>query len=130
MFQSYLPGGMALALEGLSIFPRSVTIVNDELGSEFAETMGEKSACLLLGHGITTAGKSVEESTQISLNLQELARMNYMAYAIGKPKPILDPPDRSQAAEPRTRAGGRDYDRYAPSWRWQQQILDAEVKGF
>ena len=63
---------------------------NEELGKDFMSSMGEKNACLLLGHGLTTAGKSVEESTSISLNVFELARINYMAYAIGTPKPVPD----------------------------------------
>jgi ribulose-5-phosphate 4-epimerase/fuculose-1-phosphate aldolase len=79
---------MKLAVEGIPIYPRTVTIVNEELGKDFMSVMGEKNACLLLGHGLTTAGGSVEESTSISLNVFELARLNYMAYAIGTPKPI------------------------------------------
>jgi ribulose-5-phosphate 4-epimerase/fuculose-1-phosphate aldolase len=125
IYRAYNPSGLALWKEGLSIFPRSVTITNDELGNQFMDTMGEKSACLLLGHGITAAGKSVEESTSVSLNLQELARLNYMAYAIGKPQPIPD----LDAAESPPREGprqDRNYDRFAAFWKWQKQWLEAE----
>lgn len=125
IYRAFNPSGLALWKEGLSIFPRSVTITNDELGSQFMDTMGEKNACLLLGHGITAAGKSVEEATSISLNLQELARMNYLAYAIGKPQPI---PDLDSAESP-PREGPRqtrDYDRFASFWKWQKQMLEAE----
>ena len=88
IYAAYSPSSMRLAVEGIPIYPRSVTIVNEELGKDFMSVMGSKNACLLLGHGMTTAGKSVEEATQISLNVFELARMNYLAYSIGDPKPV------------------------------------------
>lgn len=88
IYAAYNPPSMRLLLEGIPLYPRSVTIVNEALAEDFMRVMGDKKACLLLGHGMTTAGKSVEEATAISLNLYELARMNYLAYAIGNPKPV------------------------------------------
>lgn len=88
IYAAYNPPSMRLLLEGIPLYPRSVTIVNEALAEDFMKVMGEKKACLLLGHGMTTAGKSVEEATAISLNLYELARMNYLAYAIGNPRPV------------------------------------------
>jgi ribulose-5-phosphate 4-epimerase/fuculose-1-phosphate aldolase len=88
LYAAYNPPSMRLVLEGIPLYPRSVTIVNEALAEDFIKVMGDKKACLLLGHGMTTAGKSVEEATAISLNVYELARMNYLAYAIGNPKPV------------------------------------------
>ncbi len=88
IYAAYNPPGLRLLLEGIPLYPRSVTIINDELGEDFIRVMGNKKACLLLGHGMTTAGKSVEEATLISLNVFELARMNFLAYSIGDPKPV------------------------------------------
>ena len=88
MYAAYNPPSLRLLLEGIPIYQRSVTIVDDELGEDFMRAMGDKKVCLLSGHGMTTAGSSVEESTLISLNAFELARMNYLAYAIGTPKSI------------------------------------------
>lgn len=88
IYAAYNPPSMRLLLEGIPLYPRSVTIINEELGQDFMQIMAEKKACLLLGHGMTTAGGSVEESTLISLNVFELARMNYLAYAIGTPRPV------------------------------------------
>ena len=88
MYAAYNPPSLRLLLEGIPIYQRSVTIVDDELGEDFMRAMGDKKVCLLTGHGMTTAGSSVEESTLISLNAFELARMNYLAYAIGTPKSI------------------------------------------
>lgn len=88
IYAAYNPPSMRLFLEGIPLYPRSVTIVNEALAEDFIKVMGDKKACLLIGHGMTTAGKSVEEATAISLNVYELARMNYLAYAIGSPKPV------------------------------------------
>ncbi len=88
IYAAYNPAGMRICVEGIPLYPRSVTIVNDELGDDFMQTMGNKNACLLRGHGMTTAGRSVEEATNNSFTVFELARMNYLAYAIGDPKPV------------------------------------------
>jgi len=53
IFAAYNPPCMKLAVEGIPIYPRSVTIVNEELGKDFMSVMGEKNACLLLGHGFS-----------------------------------------------------------------------------
>jgi len=50
-------------MEGLASYPRSITVSNEKLGAEFAEAMSGKAACLMRGHGITTAGAEVEEAT-------------------------------------------------------------------
>lgn len=88
IYAAYNPPGLKLLLEGIPLYPRSITIVDDALGNDFIKVMGDKNACLLIGHGVTTAGRSVEEVTLTTLNLFELARLNYLAYAIGQPKPI------------------------------------------
>jgi ribulose-5-phosphate 4-epimerase/fuculose-1-phosphate aldolase len=88
IYMGYNPPSIRLLMDGIPLYPRSVTIINEELSQDFMRVMGDKKACLLLGHGLTTAGKSVEESTIISMNLLELARMNYLAYALGNPKPV------------------------------------------
>lgn len=135
MLRAFNPQALALWQEGLVVFPRSVTITDDDLGSQFADTMGDKSTCLLLGHGYTTAGRSVEEATAHALNLQSLARMNYLAYTIDKPRPIPDLvlPANEQPTPgehiDRRRPGRNEYDRNAPFWRWQEQILESEGRG-
>lgn len=105
IYGAYNPPSMRLVLDGIPLYPRSVTIINEELGLDFMRVMGNKKACLLLGHGMTTAGKSVEEATLISLNAFELARMNYLAYAIGDPRPI--PEDDIQEYQQRWKEGFR-----------------------
>jgi L-fuculose-phosphate aldolase len=124
IYAAYNPPGLRLLLEGIPIYQRSVTIVDDELGEDLMKVMGEKNACLLVGHGITTAGYSVEDVTLTTLNLFELARLNYLAYAIGNPKPI---PARD-IEEYKRRWQSRPRERYAstgehPDWRYFKKLL-------
>jgi ribulose-5-phosphate 4-epimerase/fuculose-1-phosphate aldolase len=79
-----------LVTEGIPIYPRSQTITTAELGDDMMTTMGERNVCLLFGHGYCIAGGSVEVATARSLNVYELARLNYLTYAIGTPKAIPD----------------------------------------
>lgn len=125
IYAAYNPPGLRLVLEGIPLYPRSVTIIDDELGTDFIKVMGQKNVCLLIGHGITTAGRSVEEVTLTTLNLFELARLNYLAYAIGNPKPIP-----AQDMEEYTRRWKRNpgrtqvaTDREHPDWRYFKKLL-------
>ncbi len=56
IYGAYDPSSLRLLVQGIPTYPRSITVSNDELGKEFAEVMGEKRACLMRGHGITTVG--------------------------------------------------------------------------
>ncbi len=88
LYGAYDPTSLRLLMEGIPTYGRSITVSNEKLGEEFARAMGEKQACLMRGHGITTAGGSVEEATLTAIKLNELATMNYRASLLGKPEPI------------------------------------------
>jgi len=88
LFGAYDPTGLRLLIEGLATYPRSITVSNEKLGEEFSHVMGEKRACLMRGHGITSAGASVEEATLTAIKLNEIAEVNYRASLLGTPEPI------------------------------------------
>ncbi len=88
LFGAYDPSGLRLLMEGLSTYPRSITVSSEKLGEEFARAMGAKPACLMRGHGITTVGESVEEATLTAIKLNELAEVNYRAWLLGNPEAI------------------------------------------
>jgi ribulose-5-phosphate 4-epimerase/fuculose-1-phosphate aldolase len=90
IYGAYDPGSVELALEGIPTYGRSITISNDTLGKEFSQAMGDKRVCLMRGHGITTAGASVEEATVTAIRLNELAEVSYQAHLLGTPKRIPD----------------------------------------
>lgn len=124
MYAAYSPPGMKLVLDGIPVYPRSVTIINRELAEDFMRTMGDKRACLLIGHGMTVAGGSVEEATVTSLNLYELARIHGMAYAIGQPRPIpeADIFEYRQRAERGVIKFGSSA-RFESDWRYHVKLL-------
>ena len=127
IYAAYNPPSMRLLLEGIPLYPRSVTIINDELGKDFMRVMGDKRACLLLGHGMTTAGRNVEEATLISLNVFELARMNYLAYSIGSPQPVpeadLEEYRRRWEKGFRRRLEGPSSTGEHSDWRYHKELL-------
>lgn len=127
IYTGYNPASIRLLMEGIPLYPRSVTIINEELGQDFMRVMGDKKACLLLGHGLTTAGKSVEESTIISMNLLELARMNYLAYALGNPIPVpQEDIDEHQSRWLRGIKQGQSKaktDEEPPDWRYYKRLI-------
>jgi L-fuculose-phosphate aldolase len=120
---AYDPFALQLLLDGIPRYPRSVLIANDALGQDLARTIGDKSVCLMRGHGITAVGASVEEATITAWRLNDLAEINYRAALLGDPEPI---PDEDIAA---FRTRGR---RPAPSappgqnstWRYLTQWID------
>jgi ribulose-5-phosphate 4-epimerase/fuculose-1-phosphate aldolase len=111
LFAAYNPPAMRLAVEGIPVFERSVTIVNAELAEAFYACLGERPACLLRGHGMTTVGRSVEEATLVSLRVFELARVNYLAWAVGEPQPVLPEDLAWYQARFRQEGGGPGRDR-------------------
>ena len=87
---AYDPFCLRLVQKELSFFPRSVLIADDTLGRNLAETIQSSKACMMRGHGITTCGASVEETTLTAIRLNEMAEINYRAYLLGNPQPISD----------------------------------------
>lgn len=128
IYAAYNPPSLKLLLDGIPTYPRSVTIVDDALAEDFMTVMGDKKACLLLGHGMTVAGKSVEEATLTSLDVFELARMNYLAYAIGDPQQIPEEDiaeyKRRWDKGSRRRLQGPSSSGEPPDWRYHRMLLE------
>jgi hypothetical protein len=73
---------------------------------------------------MTTAGKSVEEATSVSLNAFELARLNYMAYAIGTPQSVPEEDIREYQERWEKGTRKRDKETGEPSdWRYNKKLL-------
>jgi len=80
---------MRIAAKGIPIYSRSVLISTKTLGQELARTLGDKSVCLMTGHGMTVVGTSVEEATIRSLRIDRLAQITLLAAQAGRIPPII-----------------------------------------
>ncbi|HEX5282103.1 MAG TPA: class II aldolase/adducin family protein [Micropepsaceae bacterium] len=134
IYGGYDPYGLGLALEDIPTFDRSVLINTPELGQEFAKAMGGKRACLMRGHGITTAAESIEEAGLIALSLNELATMNFHAHMLGVPRPIsgqdtegLQPAMRRLTAP--AKIPGQPASSTETEWRYYCRLADEGVSG-
>ena len=120
LFGAYDPSSLRLLMEGLASYPRSITVSNEKLGAEFAVAMGEKPACLMRGHGITTAADSIEEATLTAIKLNELAEVNYRASLLGRPEPISQEDiDIILGSPSRRKSAGRS----VSNWRYYCKLL-------
>jgi ribulose-5-phosphate 4-epimerase/fuculose-1-phosphate aldolase len=84
IFGAFDPSAMKFALDGVPIYPRSITLTRPELARDMLACMGERDVCVLKGHGITVLGTSVEEATVKAIKLETLARVSWLASQGGR----------------------------------------------
>jgi len=123
LFGAYDPSGLRLLVDGLATYPRSITVSNEKLGEEFAQAMGNKQACLMRGHGITSAGPNVEDATLTAIKLNDAAVINYQASLLGTPQPISQ--EDIEILVGKSRGGGKGAHANS-NWRYYCKLLDEE----
>lgn len=126
IYGAYDPGSVDLVLDGIPTYGRSITISNDTLGKEFSAAMGTKRVCLMRGHGITTAGASVEEATVTAIRLNELAEVSYQAHLLGTPRRIPEQ-DIAVFEESRRRRKPGPQPHVEAIWRYYAEISGANL---
>jgi L-ribulose-5-phosphate 4-epimerase len=67
------------------IFPSPRLIYTVQDGKEICETLGDRMAMLLKGHGIIVCGDSLEYATVHAIYLERTAQMQWVASCVGKP---------------------------------------------
>jgi ribulose-5-phosphate 4-epimerase/fuculose-1-phosphate aldolase len=123
LYGAYDPSGLRLLVDGLATYPRSVTVSDDKLGEEFAQAMGNKQACLMRGHGITSAGPTVEEATLTAIKLNDAAVINYQAALLGNPQPISQEDIDIMVGKSR---GPSQRVHTTSGWRYYRKLLDED----
>ena len=93
IFGAFNIPAMRMASDGIPVFPCSYLINRPELAAPMIEAMGERSICLMKGHGITVTGKTVEEATVRALNFNILARTTLQVAQTGRRAPDISPED-------------------------------------
>ena len=77
--------------EDIAVYPHAHLIINPERGREMAQALGQHRMMHLQGHGIITTAPTIQEATIGAVLLEDLAKVNYYAQALGTPRVI--PPD-------------------------------------
>jgi ribulose-5-phosphate 4-epimerase/fuculose-1-phosphate aldolase len=85
--------GVRLVRHPLPVYPHTALITSVESGEEMTRSLGKASAVQLLGHGVTTVGKTMEDAVMNAWQLEHQAMMNYYACSIGGPDHAAIPDD-------------------------------------
>jgi ribulose-5-phosphate 4-epimerase/fuculose-1-phosphate aldolase len=130
LYGAYDPASAKLALDGIPTYPRAITITTPALGADLVRVMGSKPVCLMRGHGITTANRSVEEAALDAIYLNELAVMNYEAHLLGDPEPISEEDQavyrtRTDAGRYKPGTDGRPGERARAVWRYYTTLTES-----
>jgi ribulose-5-phosphate 4-epimerase/fuculose-1-phosphate aldolase len=72
-----------MLMDGIPVYERSITLHTLDETRPMLEVMGDKDICLLSRHGVVVAGPSVEETTHRVIELEHIARNNYLAALTG-----------------------------------------------
>lgn len=87
VFGAFNIPAMRMARAGVAVFQRGCLITRPDLADQMIDAMDGSDACLLRGHGITSAGETVEASTIRALDLDTLARMTVQLHQVGATAP-------------------------------------------
>lgn len=89
VFGAYNIPALRLALDGVPVFDNASLVTNRELAHELLAAMGERSVCLMRGHGITVAAETVEQATVLAVNLEALLSVTVDLARLGVTPPEL-----------------------------------------
>ena len=129
LYGAFDPSSVRLTLDGIPTYERSILINTPSRGQELVSTMGAKKVCLMRGHGITTAARSVEQAALYAIQLNQLASINFKARQIGEPQPISDEDQAEIRAikglDSMPENGARPTGADATNWRYYCALTDA-----
>lgn len=126
LYGAFDPAAAELTAAGIATYPRSRLIDDLDSASELVDAMAGRDVCLMLGHGVTVTGATVEEAVLRALHIERLAWFTWQLVAAGVPPRPIGDADRAFFAE---RPGG-GLARGA-QWAWQAYLAeDADGAGF
>jgi L-fuculose-phosphate aldolase len=84
--QKVEPVTMQAAVMGpVQYFPKTASINQKPLAEELAACLGPHRVCVMKSHGAVTAGADIVEAFVLAIYLEETARRQYLARAVGTP---------------------------------------------
>ena len=89
----------AIFADGVPLFPEAQLITTPARGDNLLNTIGDKRAALLRGHGIVVAGQNLPEVLYSSFVLEDDAKKSWQAAALGEVGTISEEECRSFGAE-------------------------------
>ena len=76
--------------DGLPYFTETMDLIrNPEMGAGVAKALGSHRAVLLRNHGVAVVGASLEESTILTILLENTCQIQLLAAAAGGPGPMF-----------------------------------------
>jgi L-fuculose-phosphate aldolase len=78
----------AAVLGPLRVFPKTASINQKALGEELAAALGSDRVMMLKSHGAVVVGADVIEAFVLAIYLEETARRQYLARALGTPQAL------------------------------------------
>lgn len=75
--------GAVLAHGGVPVFGRSALIHNADLGDEVADALGDRPVVLMRGHGLTSAGATVQEAVLRAISVDTIASLSLSIVSAG-----------------------------------------------
>jgi L-fuculose-phosphate aldolase len=80
------PVTMQAAVMGpIRFFPKTASINGKPLAEELAAALGQDRVVMLKSHGAVIAGRDIVEAFVLAIYLEETARRQYLARALGTP---------------------------------------------
>jgi ribulose-5-phosphate 4-epimerase/fuculose-1-phosphate aldolase len=121
IFGAFDPSALKLAMDGVPVYPRSITLTRPQLAQDMLACMGGRDVCMLKGHGITVLGSSIEEATIKAIKLETLARVSWQATQAGREIPTISEEDQ---AVYRTPGRGPGPASVLSVWRYYVTLLE------
>jgi L-fuculose-phosphate aldolase len=95
----------ALFSDGLGVYLDSMALIRTQaMGARVAAALGPHRAELLKNHGVVAVGASIEEAVITAINLENAAKIQLFAEAVGEPAAEFPPDDiaklRRETTEP------------------------------
>ena len=135
VFGAFDPSALNIILQGVPVFPRSVTVTNARLGAEMLAAMGDRDVVLMKGHGITVYGPTVEAATTLAIKFDSVANIMWQIALSGRTADNIPPEDMAQYMRP-SRGESRQRGGWAAlpgvetwAWKYYVKLLEANNIG-
>lgn len=107
-----------LVADPVPIWPCSLLVTDQELGTQLADALGDGPVAHLQGHGIVSVGATIEEATVNAIHLEQLAKVNLEVLKTGLAPRVIPPEQIERLREQLAPVDGR--------WAYYASITDVD----